>query len=703
MASALLWAMSLRSLLTSARDPFKWRYTEADWFISQTGLDMTADCKSIFYPNPNGEDARMLAACLQAFPATETRQSGKDLFASFKAGWLTLLGPGQSAQPLKTIRSLPLPPTCSGKDSGGVSVTPSGLTHGSANAAAASAKSAAKPAEGHGGVVPGWDTPIPSLQVAPTPKPTPTAKRRGRPPTDSANKRPLPVGGANLNFAPEHTQKRCRIMDKVSTAQGRQRILDTIYEKLYATKTWTSHLCEIKLYCNMCEAASMVPFPITFLSISLFIGVLYDENYAAGTIPVYVSTVFRQQILNWQAIPEELRGWKSMLVRGSKRGSGEAHHMLPITIVMLCQIQQLPNFIINAQQIFLFRMMVLSFFFLLRSDESIGSDIYRGLTGNSFEFSSINKSVTIILGVTKTNQEGYICKRTLTCCCAEQPSSDIGGEGGRDAFLPICPYCCAKQLWHESKQHEKDPTKPLRFSKDKAPPTAMHLLAFIREALGRLGYCLVDPTTGKQNYGTHSLRRGGAQALVAAGWALETIKFFGRWLSSCVEVYLLSVPIETYGKDIALSMYMSAFRTLSGSESADHTKPDFSKSKVQTYRKPTLKVGMTLRVLLPDLVTTALTEIEEEELAELGATDLPSGYVEAELVAILPDYPILVADHAKGVVFHDSIQTAFPNNFSTPQARSKSDLCVALYFGPSESILIVCLQVAQYSIIQTPS
>ena len=309
MASALLWAMSLRSLLTSARDPFKWRYTEADWFLSQTGLESTADCKAIFYPHPDGEDARMLAASLKAFPATETRQSGKDLFASFKAGWLKLLGPGQSAPPLQTIRSLPAQPTRVGKDSG--------LTHGSATVAAAPAKPAAKPAEGHGGVVPGWDTPIPSPQDAPTPTSTPSAKKRGRPPKDAASKRPLPVGGANLNFAPEHTTKRCRIMEKVSTAQGRQRILDTIYEKLYATKTWTSHLCEIKLYCNMCEAASLVPFPITFLSISLFIGVLYDENYAASTIPVYVSTVFRQQILNWQAIPEELRGWKSMLVRGS--------------------------------------------------------------------------------------------------------------------------------------------------------------------------------------------------------------------------------------------------------------------------------------------------------------------------------------------------------------------------------------------------
>ena len=267
-------------------------------------------------------------------------------------------------------------------------------------------------------------------------------------------------------------------------------------------------------------------------------------------------------------------------------------------------------------------------------------------------------------------------------------------------FVPIVALnCCGMNL----RNMRRILQNLFRYSKDKAPPTATHLLAFIRAALGLLGYCLVDPTTGKQNYGTHSLRRGGAQALVAAGWALETIKFFGRWLSSCVEVYLLSVPVETYGKDIALSMYMSAFRTLSGSESKDHTTPDFSKSKVQTHRKPTLKVGMTLWVLLPDHVTTALTDTDLEELEELGATDPPSGYVEAELVAILPDYPILVASHANGVLFHDSIRTAFPNNFSTPQARSRSDLCVALYFGPTDPILIVCLQLTQYSIIKASS
>ena len=286
------------------------------------------------------------------------------------------------------------------------------------------------------------------------------------------------------------------MLEKVSTEEGRNRILDNIYEKLYAAKTWTSQLCEVKLYTNMCTTTSMVPFPITFLSVALFIGALVDEGYAATTIPVYVSTIFRQQILNWQAVPVELCEWKSMLVRGSKRDSEEAHRMLPITIIMIGQIQQLPNFAVGERQIFLVRMLVLSFFLLLRSDESIGSEKYRGLTRDSFEFSVLEKRITIVLGVTKTKIEGYICKRSLTCCCGEQPKHD---RSCIDSLLPICPCCSARLLWQDSEHVEPDPKAPLKYSRSKDGPQASHLLAFIREALGRLGYSRFDPESGRAN------------------------------------------------------------------------------------------------------------------------------------------------------------------------------------------------------------
>ena len=64
MASALLWAMSLRSLLTSARDPFKWTYVKADWFLERTGLDEIAECESIFPHGRDSKQSRLLQSCM---------------------------------------------------------------------------------------------------------------------------------------------------------------------------------------------------------------------------------------------------------------------------------------------------------------------------------------------------------------------------------------------------------------------------------------------------------------------------------------------------------------------------------------------------------------------------------------------------------------------------------------------------------------
>ena len=43
-------------------------------------------------------------------------------------------------------------------------------------------------------------------------------------------------------------------------------------------------------------------------------------------------------------------------------------------------------------------------------------------------------------------------------------------------------------------------------------------------------------------FGSHSLRRGAAQALAWAGWPLEIIKNFGRWLSDVIDLYLMTAP-----------------------------------------------------------------------------------------------------------------------------------------------------------------
>ena len=90
------------------------------------------------------------------------------------------------------------------------------------------------------------------------------------------------------------------------------------------------------------------------------------------------------------------------------------------------------------------------------------------------------------------------------------------------------------------------------------PPSAGALLAFIRRALQLLGYQTQED--GKELYGTHSPRRGAAQAFCAAGWSLEQIKFFGRWRSSCIGRYLF--PRSAFGDDFSASMLVPAHRLL---------------------------------------------------------------------------------------------------------------------------------------------
>ena len=89
----------------------------------------------------------------------------------------------------------------------------------------------------------------------------------------------------------------------------------------------------------------------------------------------------------------------------------------------------------------LFRLLTVSWFFVLRSDESVGSDEFRGISASDFVFNDMAKQATLLLGVTKTNSAGNLCKRTLACCCPrDRELTQV------EKLLPLCPFCAAKLL-----------------------------------------------------------------------------------------------------------------------------------------------------------------------------------------------------------------------------------------------------------------
>ena len=55
-------------------------------------------------------------------------------------------------------------------------------------------------------------------------------------------------------------------------------------------------------------------------------------------------------------------------------------------------------------------------------------------------------------------------------------------------------------------------------------------------------------------YGTQSLRRGAAQALVQAGWSIGDVKCFGRRISDAIAPYLPQVPMLKSNQNVSASM-----------------------------------------------------------------------------------------------------------------------------------------------------
>ena len=73
------------------------------------------------------------------------------------------------------------------------------------------------------------------------------------------------------------------------------------------------------------------------------------------------------------------------------------------------------------------------------------------------------------------------------------------------------------------------------------------------------------PTTnpdGTNRYGTHSFRRGGAQALAKAGWTADMVLRWGRWQSLAANRYVQDTMIDSLAPDVGQAMMSSRCRRM---------------------------------------------------------------------------------------------------------------------------------------------
>ena len=310
-----------------------------------------------------------------------------------------------------------------------------------------------------------------------------------------------------------------------------------------APRSAKAYSSEVELYIDMVKEAGIEPWPVSPQSIRTFAAGLKSAGYVSGNI--YLSAVMTCARAKGLPISEEAKCERTLCGAAFGRGTGDTHQMMPVTTEMLTETGQwLAANGLKEFSVMVFRLQVLALFFMLRADEVINIRLKDVLVATG------KRGVAeLIIAAGKTNQTGKTLRRKLHCACTEVDSK-------QDVGIEVCPSCALFNLVSVAKANNPD-----RMNLDwhiscgvKQKPLAYD--GFLKEMRAQLSAIGVQTkaNNGKYLYGTHSLRRGGAQALARAKWSLDTIQLWGRWESKAVMEYVQDTVFDESWKDVATAM-----------------------------------------------------------------------------------------------------------------------------------------------------
>ena len=672
-----LFVMSVYATLTSS--PHRWTYVEATHFVSALSMTFEEYDQNVAELGRDRVDYYLLNHLQRDAASCPEARSPDDLLAA----WHCIVAARRLPQPAQvTLKSFEMSPA----------VQPSPVQAPRPESAVYTDDDDSATHELHLS-----DDPHPDEQLNPVLPPVSVDADSSTPIAPAVLPGGLrPVGPeavtALQNASLKGTKRQKLLLDDAADIQATQAAILAMEAKYLAANTWGSHNSQVKLYVQACMRACLAPFPMTHASLNMF-GSLLNKHFGHASVPQYLQAVFRQQSLLEQPISEDLYKKRRFMSNAASRGAGDSHRMLPILFSMLAGIRE---FVFGVFHEFLFRIAVVTWFFVMRIDESLGSSSSRGLSESAFVFDYLHddlnqRSVTVTLGITKANQQGLKCRRTHFCSC--KPAAE---QSDLDKRLPVCPFCAAWFLCHHNA--EKDVKKPLRpvNGLKKPAPDSDHMLKFLRDMLEKFALKFphfgldLQTEEGRNLYGTQSLRRGAAQALIQAGWSIDDVKFFGRWLSDAIELYLLQVPMQSFGQRVAASMAgLPRIKKLQGADE-DETSPG-SFLPLKKMKKPAVGMGSILIFSFPD---TLFESVHEDCIVHSPVAGSDLGDY-AGRVAAMPPMPVPVNVLSRTVLFHDSVVLQHADDYRNFAARSLADRCVILDFFESDAsqpLLYVCLQ-----------
>ena len=291
----------------------------------------------------------------------------------------------------------------------------------------------------------------------------------------------------------------------------------------------------LQLYEDWCREKTWAPYPLQVEQLEKYCAALKYAQYS--TARSYVSAVIQENARRGGSLGKAEETYLRQVGRAMDRDKGAEEK------VVACTIEHL---IANAKNIeeehellcmeigeevagkhmreprARHTLYVLAFFFVLRIDEATALKSDKG----QYRIDHDKNMLWLNLARSKTDPTGRGAVRKQGCCCEQEPR--------------ICPVHVLL-AWVRDYAHDEQDVFLVSTQTGDCYAYAM-LLAGWRDDVVKTRIP-TEEGVGKAVWGLHSFRRGGAQALAAAGYDLPTIQLFARWASSAVARYVAEAPL----------------------------------------------------------------------------------------------------------------------------------------------------------------
>ena len=285
----------------------------------------------------------------------------------------------------------------------------------------------------------------------------------------------------------------------------------------FATSTKNSYATHLRSYLQYCQLVGVPPYPVDTRTAACYIAYLAGRLQYSSIIK-YINIVRLLHVE--QNLPNPLQHWIiTSLLRGIKRVKGNTiHRKWPVTPSVLQAIHHQLHWN-SLKDVVIWAAYLTAFFTLMRKSSLLPPS-----------YTHFDPLKYLCRGDIQVHPNGISVplKHSKTCqfreACPHLPLPALPGNS------TLCPVTAVVRLLCPS----LPATAPLF-----CYPTPDGLVVLTQPMMElSLRTHIAGAGLQSANYGTHSLRRGGASWAFQSGMPTELIKVLGGWESNCYQIYL---------------------------------------------------------------------------------------------------------------------------------------------------------------------